>query len=309
MDSWNTSAQSRRQFLYLWGRAASALPFLRWLPGCAAVQVPDGLEEMGLANGCVVGDVTACGALVWVRAREESLVSVHYGRDPSLREFSATSPVRTRQERDFTAKLHLSGLQPKSTYYYRAAVAGRQPGPIGHFVTAPAPDDAADVCFAFSGDTRQNYQPFLIMDAIRDRQPDFFLHLGDTIYADRGGIAKRLPQFWAKYAANRSDLPSQRLFSETSVYVVWDDHEVADNYDPDDPGRRSGGKRFLTTGPCVKLKAIRTVFTVRFAGVRRLSCLFWIPASTGIMLGERSWGGNKNSGSWSRYRHRRRGSK
>ena len=249
MDSLKASAQSRRQFLYLWGRAASALPFLRWLPGCAAVQGPDGLEEMGLANGCVVGDVTARGALVWVRAREESLVSVHYGRDPSLREFNATSPVRTSQERDFTAKLHLDGLQPKSTYYYRAAVAGRQPGPIGHFVTAPAPDDAADVCFAFSGDSRQNYQPFLIMDSIRDRQPDFFLHLGDTIYADRGGIATRLPQFWAKYAANRSDLPSQRLFSETSVYVVWDDHEVADNYDPADPLAPIGRKAFFDYWP------------------------------------------------------------
>jgi alkaline phosphatase D len=249
MDFLNAKAKSRRQFLCLCGSAVAALPLLHGLSGCATVQVPNGLEQMGLANGCAVGDVTPGGAVVWIRAQEESRVSVHYGRDPALKEFSATSPVRTRQERDFTAIVYLDDLQPKTTYYYRGAVDGKQPGPIGHFVTAPAPDEAADVRFAFSGDSRQSYQPFLIMDSIREMGPDFFLHLGDTIYADRGGIAKRLPQFWAKYAANRNDLPTQRLFSEASVYVLWDDHEVADNYDPDDPLAPIGRKAFFDYWP------------------------------------------------------------
>ena len=26
------------------------------------------------------------------------------------------------------------------------------------------------------------------MDVVRDQRPDFFLHLGDTIYADRRGM-------------------------------------------------------------------------------------------------------------------------
>jgi len=220
----NVKVTSRRQFLYLCSRAAVALPLSHWLPGCATVQVPNGLEQVGLANPCVVGDVTPGGAVVWLRAQEESLVSVHYGIDAALKEFSASYPVRVREERDLTAQVYLEDLQPATNYYYRAAVDGNQPGPIGHFVTAPAPDEAADVRFAFSGDTRQNYQPFFIMDAVREMHPHFFLHLGDTIYADRGGIARRLPQFWAKYAANRNDLPSQRWFSDTSVYVVWDDH-------------------------------------------------------------------------------------
>ena len=51
-------------------------------------------------------------------------------------------------------------------------------------------------------------------------EPDFFLHLGDTIYADRGGTATRLPDFWAKYRANRLDPASQRLFAETGAYVI-----------------------------------------------------------------------------------------
>jgi phosphodiesterase/alkaline phosphatase D-like protein len=70
------------------------------------------------------------------------------------------------------------------------------------------------------------------MDAVRRRSSRIsFLHLGDTIYADRGGSAHTLPEFWAKYRANRDDAATQRCFRDTSFYVVWDDHEVADDYD------------------------------------------------------------------------------
>jgi len=129
----------------------------------------------------------------------------------------------------------------------RAVVEGRSPGPIGRFVTAPRADDPAKVSFCFSGDSRESYKPFTIMDAVRAQRPDFFLHLGDTIYADRGGTARRLEEFWAKYRANRDDAATQRCFQETSFYVVWDDHEVEDNFTPDHPlapvGRRAAASR------------------------------------------------------------------
>ncbi|MET0502763.1 MAG: alkaline phosphatase D family protein, partial [Candidatus Binatia bacterium] len=94
-----------------------------------------------------------------------------------------------------------------------------------------------------------SYQPFTIMNAVRAHQPDFFLHLGDTIYADRGGNAYRLGDFWAKYRANREDAASQLCFSETGVYVVWDDHEVTDDYLPGDPLAPIGRKAFLDYWP------------------------------------------------------------
>jgi alkaline phosphatase D len=98
-------------------------------------------------------------------------------------------------------------------------------------MTAPEPNADDAVKFCFSGDTRESYQPFQIMDAIRANEPDFFIHLGDTIYADRGGTAQLLPDFWAKYRGNRADLASQRLFASTSAYIIWDDHEVVNDYE------------------------------------------------------------------------------
>ena len=87
------------------------------------------------------------------------------------------------------------------------------------------------------------------MDAVRAQRPDFFLHLGDTIYADRGASAHRLSEFWAKYRANRADAWTQVCFAETSAYVVWDDHEVEDDYLPGNPLAPIGRKAFLDYWP------------------------------------------------------------
>jgi alkaline phosphatase D len=143
----------------------------------------------------------------------------------------------------------LGDLHPRTTYYYRAALDGKKPGPIGRFVTAPAPEDLSRVSFCFSGDMRESYQPFTIMSAIEGHQPDFFLHLGDTIYADRGGRARRLSEFWQKHRANRADPFFQKLIAQTSLYTVWDDHEVEDNYLPENPLAPIGRKAFLDYWP------------------------------------------------------------
>jgi alkaline phosphatase D len=140
-------------------------------------------------------------------------------------------------------------LRPATRYYYRARVAGKAPGPIASFCTAPAADENAKVVFCFSGDSRESYQPFTVMRAVQAQQPDFFLHLGDTIYADRGGNARSLEEFWQKYRANRSDASSQSCFAGTSVYALWDDHEVTNDYLPGEPLAPIGRQAFLQYWP------------------------------------------------------------
>ena len=217
--------------------------------GCSPVASIENLKGTGLSFSCAAGEVTAREVIVWLRTSGPGAVSVHYGKEPGLSKFSTTRHVKATEKADFTAKIKISRLEPKTTYYYRAAVMGKKAGPICTFVTAPRPDDPADVLFAFGGDTRESYKPFFIMDSIRAKKPDFFLFLGDTIYADREGAASRLPEFWKKYATNRNDLPTQRLFSETSLYVTWDDHEVKNNYDPATPLVPIGRKAFFDYWP------------------------------------------------------------
>jgi alkaline phosphatase D len=187
--------------------------------------------------------------MVWLRAEPNSQVFLHYSKEASLGDFSSIGPFPVVGDADYTALIKLEKLEPATTYYYRAAVAGKQPGYIARFVTAPKPDDAAKVSFCCSGDTRESYKPFTVMNAIRAQHPDFFLHLGDTIYADRGGTAHHLPEFWAKYRANRDDAATQLCFDEISTYVTWDDHEVTDDYLPRNPLAPIGRKAFLDYWP------------------------------------------------------------
>ncbi|MSP40561.1 MAG: twin-arginine translocation signal domain-containing protein [Deltaproteobacteria bacterium] len=218
---------TRRKFLQAAGVTAASAALAPWnSPARAAVG--DALQATGLSLPCCIGEVNASGALVWLRAESESEVAVEYGKDASFTGAVRSASIRVVADNDYTGVVQLSGLEPGTTYYCRAAVANKKVGPSSRFVSAPRADQLADVRFAFSGDTRQNFQPFAIMDAIRAKQPDFFLHLGDTIYADRDGAARDLAQFRQKYVNNRKDEATQRLFGETGLYVTWDNHEVAE---------------------------------------------------------------------------------
>jgi alkaline phosphatase D len=157
--------------------------------------------------------------------------------------------VSVDPQADSTAIIPLDKLAPKTRYYYRAAVAGKMPGPIATFVTAPRLDDDAEVSFCFSGDTRDSYKPFMVMNAVHAQLPDFFLHLGDTIYADINGVARQLPEFWAKYRRNRDDLATEGCLCATSVYAIWDDHEVVNDFGPNHHLAPIGRKAFLDYWP------------------------------------------------------------
>ena len=236
---------NRREFLKTLG--AAGLGGFGYL-GCAPALVrPD--NNTGLSLGYVCGEVTDNSALVWLRAEPDSRVLLHYGTEPRLSEFSSSQLVSTDPDADSTAVIPLTDLRPSTRYYYRALVAGKSAAPIGSFVSAPRPEDNAKVTFCFSGDTRETYKPFTVMGAVREQRPDFFMHLGDTIYADMNGAARHLPEFWAKYRTNRNDAWTQGCYAETSVYVTWDDHEVVNDYYPGNPLAPIGRKAFLDYWP------------------------------------------------------------
>ena len=244
----NQRALTRREFLHRAGTMAAGITLAPWVyPSIGAST--ELLQGTGLSLSCAAGDVTADGAVIWLRAESEGPVALEYGEDPSLQSPLKTEAIQVSRDTDYTGKLLLRDLASRSNYYYRAVIAGKKPGPIARFVTAPRVDQPANVRFAFSGDTRQRYQPFTIMDAIRENKPEFFLHLGDTIYGDTEGRAQHLSQFRAKYVANRKDEPTRRLFAETSLLVVWDDHEVADNYRAASPLAPVGRRAFMDYWP------------------------------------------------------------
>ncbi len=195
-------------------------------------------RDIVFTHGVAVGDVGPDGAILWTRVDSETAVTAQVATDQEFRDLVFLQDVGADSERDFTVRSVATGLEPGTTYYYRFRRRDVI-SDVGTFRTAPAEDEAAAVRFVFSGDSDGTVRDdgtrpfdFRVLDAARAEEPDFFLYFGDTIYADSGYGAKAetLDAFREKYKENREVGPLRRLLSATSIYTVWDDHEVDDNF-------------------------------------------------------------------------------
>jgi alkaline phosphatase D len=218
---------TRREFLRRIALGIPAAAAAPWLLSRAVFAATHGLD---IASG----DVTASQAMIWTRTAGPATVRVQYGTLPSLGTIDTAGPIEIDSGTGFTAKADLLNLRPATRYYYR--VVGEQESRavtslVGTFKTAPPPEQASEVTFAWSADTSERNKPFRIFDTIRAKAPDFFLFLGDTVYADIDGNARTLDEYRASYVRNREDEPLGRFARSAPIYVIWDDHEVANNFD------------------------------------------------------------------------------
>ena len=222
-----------------------------------------GAEEPGLL--VTLGEVSDRGAVVWVRGRSLSPVRIVYVRVAGGEERQAS--VTPSVSADRTGKAALAGLAPATRYRYRATQDGT--GVEGEFVTAPAPDSETPVTFAWSGDLgsrgrcRSVADGYPIFRAMARLPVDFFLFVGDTIYGDHvcdgpefvpgsGFVAKTLRQYHAKHRYNRADASVQDYFRKTSVFAIWDDHEVVNDFSGSvEPRMPTGRQAFIDYFPVV----------------------------------------------------------
>lgn len=216
-----------------------------------------------------VGDVTPTSAVVWARGAAPGAARVDVAPVGAV-------PVRAGNvefstSRDLTGKLVVSALAPSTRYAYRVSAGTRSVS--GEFVTAPPADAVTPFTFAWSGDLgggnvcRHVQAGYPVFRAITARHPQFFLFVGDTIYADRacqgsdrvpgyGFIATTLAGYHDKHRYNRADGPVQAAFRTTSVYAIWDDHEVRNDFSgPTEPLMPAGRQAFLDYWPIVPPEA------------------------------------------------------
>lgn len=201
-------------------------------PGCAR---PGGLASPGFSFGPAASDVTGSAALVWLRPRGPARVHVEYGVTEDFAGAAVTPPVDAIAERDFTVAVDLTGLEPGREYFYRGVTATAsgvvQHGTTGRFRTPPA--SGAEFRLGWSGDMDAAYQPYTLLDHVAAEAPDLFLFVGDTIYADspRALAVTDVAGYREKHRENRGDPSLQRLLAQTAVAAIWDDHEVANDFD------------------------------------------------------------------------------
>ena len=118
------------------------------------------------------------------------LPSTEINPDISSRTRRALADART----DFTARVELTGLPADQAIFYRVYFKDAQSGVasepwLGHLRSAPKA--RRNIRFVWSGDTvgqgfgiNPDIGGMRIYESMRLRLPDFFIHSGDTIYAE-----------------------------------------------------------------------------------------------------------------------------
>jgi alkaline phosphatase D len=234
------------------------------LAGAGKINESSGLPQ--LEEGIQFGDVLSDRAIVWSRADRPARMIVEYGFNPDFSDARAVPGPMALADTDYTARIDLTALPAGREIYIRVLFQDpdnaknlSRPS-YGHFRTAP--EDGRSLRFLWSGDTcgqGWGINPELgglrIFETMRRSEPDFFIHCGDSIYADGpirefevvpqtgeiwrnlvtpevAKVAETLDEFRGRYKYNLLDPNLRRFNAEVPTVWLWDDHEITNNWSP-----------------------------------------------------------------------------
>jgi alkaline phosphatase D len=260
---------SRRRFMRdaaIGGALSGGLADVLLSREAGAQAIPEG-DRPSTAWGLQIGDVLADRAIIWSRTDRPARLHVEWSLDEGFRRSTHVRGPSALDVTDYTARLDLAGLPAGEEVFVRvsfesADATGTPSEPLlGRFRTAP--ERRRDIRFVWSGDTAgqgwgidPSYGGMRIYEAMRQVDPDFFIHSGDTIYADgpllpevtdatgnviwrnayldvvpeKLKVAETLHEFRRAHLYNRYD-ENVRAFSAMVPQIwQWDDHEVTNNW-------------------------------------------------------------------------------
>jgi len=233
-----------------------------WAAGQAPAIVASDTERPLMEQGIQFGDMTLGSTMLWSRADRPARLHVEYALNPQFSNAVKRVGPHALDNTDFTARLDLTGLPADRTVYVRSwfeslsnSRAKSEPV-LGQFRT---PALKRDVRFVWGGDTagqgwgiNTSFGGMKIYESMRRVQPDFFIHSGDTIYADgpisetvtaEGGrswtnivtpevakVAETLAEYRGRFKYNLLDENVRRFNAEVPQIWQWDDHEVVNNW-------------------------------------------------------------------------------
>lgn len=244
--------------------ASAALTLPAAAPGVAPAFARSGRPSADW--GVQVGDVTANSGLVWVRSDRPARMIVETAATESFRDPRRWRGPLLDSGTDFTGTTLLRGLPPGEQIHYRVLLTdpddprrGGEPVAGTFRTTSVARRDG--VRFLWSGDLagqgwgiNPDMGGYRIYDAMARLDPDFFLHSGDSVYADgpipataalpdggvwrnvtteeKSKVAETLAEFRGNFRYNLLDDNLRRFNARVPTIAQWDDHEVRNNWYP-----------------------------------------------------------------------------
>lgn len=226
---------SRRRLLQLGGSGLAAPAFIRH---ARAADVPR--FTLGVASGHPRPD----SLVLWTRLTGLDLpaqVEVRWelAHDEAFSQIAARGSELAEADTAYSVHAEPAGLAPARGYFYRFHALG-QPSPVGRTRTAPAPDAPATLHAAVASCQRFDHGEWAAWRHVATQAPDLVMFLGDYIYeyasppgATRpvdGPLLRTLDDYRARYAQYKSDPALQAAHAAAPWLVIWDDHEVENDY-------------------------------------------------------------------------------
>jgi alkaline phosphatase D len=211
--------------------------------------------------GVAAGDPTPDGAVLWTRLAPRPLepdggmsgaravVRWEVAEDEAFSRVVKHGDVTALPELGHSLHVDAKGLRSARWYFYRFTSGGAA-SPTGRFRTAPPNDAASPLSFAFVSCQHFEEGLFTAYGHLAREEVDLVAHLGDYIY-EYGGVDNRprkhigleirsLDDYRRRYAQYKSDPLLQAAHARCAWTVIWDDHELHNNYSMLDRDSTSG---------------------------------------------------------------------
>jgi alkaline phosphatase D len=250
---------TRRQFLRTGAPFAAAAIFApEALASGITGRSSAALRGGRFSDGVISGEPTTSGISLWSRVdgvERAGSVTVEVARDKAFKNVVARKSVATSAKTNHAVKATVQGLKAHEEYFYRFHTA-TEDSPVGRFRTALPADSNEPVRFAFFSCADYTHGWYNAYERMAAEDVDFVVCLGDYIYDETyhskaGGTGVRddrigrqpkssykdvlraahtLQDYRDKYSLYRSDASLRKMHAEFPMVVLWDDHEVQNNY-------------------------------------------------------------------------------
>ena len=191
-----------------------------------------------LPNGVAAGDIDQTSVVLWTRSEYTGGVTFEIATDADFVEIVATLTAEVADPLQ-PVRVEATDLTPGTRYYYRATdSAGASAS--GTFATPDETGTANGLRFGVSGDWRGELAPYPAVRNAAERQLDFFVLHGDTIYSDYPSPAVPVQQATTleQYRLKHDEVYSSHMDmntwadvrASTAVFAMIDDHEVTNDF-------------------------------------------------------------------------------
>ena len=241
----------RREFTQQLQRSAIALALAPWTTAIAASNSKTRKWAVNpFALGVASGRPRADSVVLWTRVlfsdEDRAMgtpalsVRVEVFSDAALKQRVYTTDVLTNENRAHSVHVHLQNLQPSTDYWYRFSQCDALSA-VGHARTAPALNaDVHELRFALTSCQHYEQGQYIAHAEIAKQKLDFVLFMGDYIYESsnpqyivrqhNSEEPKTLQQYRDRYEQYKRDPMLQAAHAAHPWVLMWDDHEVVNDY-------------------------------------------------------------------------------